>query len=214
MTTVHLEAIAQDRLAQLGLTSSSLHRALLRADAEVALVTALEPPNAEGITRYNKTTRFVREELLPLGWNHSNSSNFCRTISPDGSFALVASSGDGGAGMYLPGQSPSTRYPKGETTVRAVARNQQLALDLGTDFDDPAESDAVTMVWYLLYQVTKETIYCELSLPAAIDNGFINSWLERIILPPVDRPGVTAMNLGNDDGGSGVDYEVPVTRRA
>lgn len=213
MALVHMEAEAIDRLSDLGLTTHMIHRSLLRADAEAALVTALEPATAEGIARYSKTTRFLREELLPFGWTHTNANNFCRTFNPDGTIALVASSGDSGAGMVLPGQNPSTKYPKGETTVRAVAANQQLTLDFGDDFADESRLDATIAIWYLLYQVKGHMIYCELSLPASIENGYIETWSERIILPPIERTGSPISSSGTDEG-DGDRYEVNVARRA
>ena len=43
----------------------------------------------------------------------------------------------------------------------------------------------VTTTWVLLYNVTDEEIRCELSLPDSMVDGYIDTWLERIILPPI-----------------------------
>lgn len=189
MTTMFEARSSLDRLADLGLSVERIHRALARADAEVALVTELEPATAEGTTRYNKTTRYLREELIPLGWGMTNANNFCRTIHPSGAFAIVTCSGDAGVGVVLPGQAPSTQYAKGETTAQAVERNRQCALDLGPMFElppDPTEPPADTAIWYLLYRPTGTGIACELSLPERIQDGFISRWIERIILPHLE----------------------------
>ena len=82
MTVVAIDRVAEGRLQQLGLSADLLVRALLRADAEAKLTTGLEPPTAEGTTRYAKTVRYVREELVPLDWRFDNYKNFCRTIHP------------------------------------------------------------------------------------------------------------------------------------
>lgn len=208
MTIIVQERESLGRLGQLGLSYEQLRRPLLRADAEAALVSGLEPPTAEGITRYNKTTRFLREELLPHGWTFSNASNFCRTVHPSGHFSIVTSSGSAGVGLVIPGQTPSTKYPKGETTTRAVAANVQLTFDLGQQFttDEAAQQDEP--VWYLLYQVTSETIFCELSFPNAVTDGFIVGWFERIVLPPLDRAGIGGGSQQVDYDDDAYDVEV------
>jgi hypothetical protein len=214
MTHVAIDEAAADRLASLGLTSEHLFRAALRADAEAKLCNDLDPPTLGGMSRFGKTTRFVREELLPSGWKYSNFGNFCRTIHPSGTFSIVVSSGDEGTGVWVPGQNPSTKYPKGETTARAVETNMQFALDLGEDFSLPQLPEVSEITWYLLYRVTLDELFLELSLPTAIDVGIISDWKERIILGSVPRqddpPSVNREDPPNDDDG---DYSVDVTMR-
>jgi hypothetical protein len=189
MTVVAIDRVAEGRLEQLGLSADLLVRALLRADAEAKLSTGLEPPTAEGTTRYAKTVRYVREELVPLGWRFNNYKNFCRTINPNGAFSIVTSSGDAFTGVDVPGVKPSTKYPKGDLTALAVTQNaDQGVLDLGADYAvdavDPADLENI---WFLLQRVTDETIYAELSLPTAIEYGVIVDWKERILLPQISR---------------------------
>ncbi len=189
MTVVAVDRAAQSRLQQLGLNADLLVRALLRADAEAKMTTGLEPPTAEGTTRYIKTVRFLREELVPLEWRFDNYKNFCRTIHPSGSFSIVTSSGDEFTGVDLPGMKPSTKYPKGDLTALAVQQNaDQGVFDLGVDFEEvQANAAELEDIWFLLQRVTDEEIHAELSLPTAIDNGLIADWEERIILPRISR---------------------------
>jgi hypothetical protein len=212
MTIVARERQAHDRLAELDLSYELIERALLRADAEANLATDLEPPTAKGITRYNKTNGYLREELVPGGWDYDNSQNFCRTVHPSRTFAIVASSGDDGTGVWIPGQSPSTKYKKGETTVRAVEANAQPALDLGSGF--AADEPRITphAAWYMLYRVAGDQIFVELSFPSEIQGGRIVKWRERIILDPIDRTPSPAMNQ-QPDKGDGEGYTVDVEMR-
>jgi len=197
-----------DRLAELGLKAEILEFALRGADAEARTYTELDPPNMQGMARYSRTVRLLREQLLPLGWSYDNPRNLARTVSPDRQVAIIATLGDAATG--LPGVRPSTRYEKGIATVEAVSRNFiQLALpiDLG---DEPADAyiDGIA-TWMLLYNVTESEIRAELSLPDSMVDGYIDTWMERIILaaiPTEATPTATA--------GPAAEPEVAVTRRA
>jgi hypothetical protein len=59
---------AVDRLAELGLSVDLVERVVRQADAEASFCTPLDPPIMEGLTRWARTNRFLREELIPLGW--------------------------------------------------------------------------------------------------------------------------------------------------
>lgn len=185
---------SDSRLHELGLTISLLHRVLLRADAETKLVSGFEPPTAEGWTRYSKTVGFLREEVVRLGWDYDNSKNFCRTIHPSRSFAIVTSSGDEFCGVDVPGKPPSTAYPKGAVTENVVQKNSvQLALDIGPQFNRSTSANPVPVerVWWLIQRVTVDQIFSELSLPIHIEGGTIDDWEQRIILPPISRDDTT-----------------------
>lgn len=187
MATVTLvKSRALDRLQQLGLTVSLVERAVRRADAEVAMCTELDPPIMEGMTRWGKTSRFLREELIPRGWTYDNPRNLARTIHPSGEFAIVASTGDEMTGLTIPGNPPSTRYRKGEAMTRAVELNEQLAFDFGDGWTESLAPDSLR-TWILLFYVAEHEFRTELSLPARITDGLITRWTERIILPPFPR---------------------------
>ena len=103
---------------------------------------------------------------------------------------MVVSSGDGGTGDPL--GYPSTKYPKGESTVRAVASNQ-LIIDFGVEgiIDDETADDAPT--WLLLQRIEADAIYAEVSLPRDSSGGKINGWSERILLQPIPRPDASVL---------------------
>lgn len=193
MTIVAVDGTAEHRLHTLGLTTDQFTRALLRADAEAKHTTGLEPPTAEGTIRYFKTVRFLREELVPLGWGINDYKNFCRTVEPNHEFSIVTSSGDEVTGVEIPGRVPRPKYPKGELTALAVRQNaEQGTFDLGEEFAEPTAEPAVEPaelenVWFLLQRVTPDYIYAELSLPVRIVDGMITDWEERILLPRTSR---------------------------
>jgi hypothetical protein len=213
---VLVEDEAVDRLAELGLAAGVIERVVRRADAEASMCTPLDPPIMEGLTRWGRANRFLREELVPVGWWFDNPRNLARTIHPGGEFAIVAVTGDELTG--LSDQFPATKYGKGDATVQAVEINEQLTLDFG-DFGpgrDGSEADGAgdMLTWFLLFHVDDEGFRVELSLPDGIVDGRITSWAERIILPvfPRDDDRIASVVAPGGDG-PGEDVVVEVTRR-
>jgi hypothetical protein len=183
---------AGDRLAELGLKPEILEHAVRGADAEARTYTELDPPNMQGMARYSRTVRLLREQLLPLGWTYDNPRNLARTVSPDRRVALIATLGDAATGD--PRIVPSTRYEKGVATAEAITRNfVQLSLPIELDDEGPVEDEVGTATWVLLYHVTETEIRAEVSLPDSMVDGYIDTWLERVILAPVPLPPAPAV---------------------
>ncbi|MBV9450860.1 MAG: hypothetical protein JO345_33720 [Streptosporangiaceae bacterium] len=203
---VLVENKAVERLHELGLSVDIVERVVRRADAEASTFTALDPPIMEGLTRWGRTSRFLREELVPRGWTYDNPRNWARTIHPSGEFAIVAATGDELTGMAGPGVLPTTKYRKGDATIKAVAANEQLAFDFGDlDLFRPAaeRTPGVLLTWVLLFYSDDHEFRVELSLPDGIEDGRISSWAERIILPPFQRD-----ELVTDDDNDDADHVV------
>jgi hypothetical protein len=179
---VFIEEQADDRLAELDLTPDILQRVIRRADAEAHLCTPFDPPLLEGLTRWGRATRYLREELVPLGWTYDNPRNFARTIHPSGEFAIVVTTGDDMTGV--PGTVPGTKHPKGLATMLAVGANLQLAFDFGPQFH---QNDGGVVTWFLLFYADGPRYQMELSLPGGFADGTITHWDERIILTPFPR---------------------------
>jgi hypothetical protein len=95
-------------------------------------------------------------------------------------------------------------------TAEAVNRNfLQLTLPFDLGDEEPTEDDGGTATWVLLYHVTEAEIRAELSLPDSMVDGYIDTWLERIVLAPI--PLAAAPDLGARE--PAVDPEVAVLRR-
>ncbi|MGU3500874.1 hypothetical protein [Mycobacterium sp. C31M] len=211
---VVVEQEALSRLEQLGLSVEIIQRSILRAEAEAATCTEFDPPTMAGFTRYGRTVRFLREELVPLGWDYDNPRNLCRTINPSREFAIVSTSGDEATGD--PDLTPSTKNPKGAATELAVDVNDQLAFDFG-DSNPVQETEPEVdqlATWFLLYTVTDTEIKVELSLPSGFEGNYIVDWRERIILPPFTIEAVVPAKKRGDDEDDTGDYVVEVSRRS
>lgn len=206
---------ASGRLAELGLTIELIERVVRRADAEASMCTALDPPMMEGLTRWGRMNRFLREELIPAGWRFDNPRNLPRTIHPSGEFAIVAATGDELTG--LAGLLPATKYLKGDATVQAIVINEQLTLDFddfapGPD-DIPVGGSGEMLTWFMMFHTEEEAFRVELSLPNAITDGRITSWAERIILPVFPRDDDRLTSPVTPDRDDLDEVVVEVTRR-
>ena len=138
MVTVQMSG--PERLASLDLSTELIAQALRRADAESDTCTALDPPILEGLLRWARATRFLREALLPAGWSQDNPRNLARTIHPSGEFAIVLATGDEWTGRAEYQAGP--RHARGYATEQAIYANGQLAFDFGplTHVGPPGQS--------------------------------------------------------------------------
>ncbi|MEP6560786.1 MAG: hypothetical protein ABJD68_06875 [Nakamurella sp.] len=177
------------RLAELGLSVDIVATALRRADADSAACSELDPPILEGLLRWGRTTKYLREGLLPSGWTFDNPRNLARTISPARDVAIVVATGNDRTG--LADYEAGTRHHKGYATERAISTNGQLTFDLGelvqVSGSDRAAGGDPPDLWLLLFLADEDNFRAELSLPAAIDKGRITEWSERILLPVIPR---------------------------
>jgi hypothetical protein len=178
-----------ERLAELGLSTENIARALRRGDQQTMTCTALDPPIMEGLLRWGRTTAFLREELIPAGWSFDNPRNLARTIHPSGEFAIVVATGDEGTG--LAGHEAGPRHAKGYATEQAIHANGQLSFEFGSLLHVSQQGQAAGLgalqTWFLLYHAEPDCFRVELSLPEAFEGGRITRWTERILLPPVPR---------------------------
>jgi hypothetical protein len=174
------------RLAELGLQEETLRDVVRQGYLGFASCTKNHPPLVPAIWAWGETIRALREYLLPLGWRRSDTNNYSLVIDPSERIAIAVATGDDGTGLI--NAVPSTKSPKGPSTIAAVNVNQlELALDFGpavspsTNLSSQEEGRAVT--WLLLICRGYGEVRCELSLPSSMDtDGYIDGWRERILL--------------------------------
>lgn len=180
-----------ERLAELDLSVDVIARALRRADAETATCSDLDPPIMEGLLRWGRTTRYLREELIGQGWSFDNPRNLARTIHPSGDFAIVVATGDERTSHAEDKAGP--KHAKGFATEQAIHANGQLSFEFGSLVHISPAGQAAGLgalrTWLLLYYAADDGFQVELSLPEGIDAGRITHWTERILLPALPRAG-------------------------
>jgi hypothetical protein len=179
----------EQRLAELGLRSETLIDVLRQGELQRRMASPLDPPSAPGVAAWARSVRALREQLIPSGWTPSDRFNFSTVVSPDGALAIAVATGDDGTGDSSPEVNPRTKYRRGPTYARALARNVQLELFPETNVpSDPTNESTVT--WILLRRSTSDAIYAELSRPLRLgEDERVSEWAERIILGPINLDG-------------------------
>lgn len=182
----------RNRLAELGLEEEPLRDVVRRGYLAYITCTANHPPLIPAIWAWGETVRALREYVIPIRWRRSDENNYSVVIDPAGRVAIAVATGDDGTGRA--DASPSTKAPKGPSTVGAVIANQ-----LQLNFMDPeplpapakpVDPDDERVTWVLLIHRAMNEVRCELSLPSSMAaDGHIDGWSERILLGAVPLDG-------------------------
>jgi hypothetical protein len=170
------------RLAQLGLSTAGISKALELALGDRLACTSFDPPMFAGQTRSARTVRYLREEYVSgeAGWVPDDASNYSLLINGTADVAIQVATGNDATGDV--DRAPRLAHAKGEMTERSVNRNAQQ-LNLFTGEPDAAVTGPTT--WVLLINERQGELFAELSLPAVFSNGQIDTWVERVILPSI-----------------------------
>jgi hypothetical protein len=198
------------RLTELAVKEGDMQGAAEYGMRNALQCTLHDPPMLPGLMAWGKTIRFLRDQLVPLGWVPDNTKNYSTIGNAKKGVAIAASAGDAWTGKHGPNQNPSTRNPKGTETKRAIGNNQLHFFEISQSFPQPQQASGVE-TWLLLYYWDEEAeeIRVELSLPREMnDQGYVNRWSTRIILAPVPlMSGPAAQDVPADDEGE-TDIEV------
>jgi hypothetical protein len=206
------------RLAELGIPSEILTKAVEASQAARAACTENDAPNFPGIAAWNGGVRSLREDLSLEGWQRLNDTGQPLIVRPDNALALTVTSADENTGRK--GEfDPKTNSCKGPRTLEKVALNGWLFLDMAEE--EAAKLEAINKrrmnTWMLLvhYDKVLGQVRSELSRPVAADqDGIIVGWSERIILPPFDvEPEFVALP-DEESGPDGGEIDIDIKRRA
>ncbi len=169
--------------------------------------TANDAPNAAGFYQWNDTLRSLRENMASQGWPRNDDGNWPRTLHPIGRLAIAVSTGNQNTGRI--DATPSTSRSKGPRTADAVDVNQQWLPGVPKPRVDI--NDAEYPTWFLLFHREKSELRAEISLPVTMGNdGHVNAWRERIILPTIPLDPDFAVIPEPDFG---PDVEITIARR-
>jgi len=209
------------RLQQLGLAQRALRLARERGLSASLECTPNHAPTAPGTYAYHETVRWLRDLLGPLGWTGDDAANRGLIVNDAGTRAIAVASGNEKTGQI--DQIPSTRNPKGNTTVQAVRDNNNLWLFSEMEEDQATRLRANSIeTWFLLIYRDDTTMEfrSELSLPVSIDGRLRpDLWRERIILEPISFDNTWSTNnpsgpTDSFDSGKSPEVTVEIRRRA
>lgn len=223
-TAIHsFEDDAESTLEAMALSGEVMAEICRRGLAQYHTATPHHPSNAPGSFLYFGLVQAIRDILIPTGAWELAEENLSLVFNEELAIAIAVSSGDIHTGD--PSRNPSFKYPKGPTTLAAVAGNaNQLGLFDGdprfADYTLPTTRKRVDFekfkTWWFLHHVdpNKELMRAELSLPTKIgSSGETNMWESRIILDPIsfdEEPDAYRL----DDAPDGPDFDVDVRRKA
>jgi hypothetical protein len=195
-----------DRLSEMGMELEDLIDPLRKGILARGNSTPLHPPISLGLIQWGETVVGLREKLIPKGWTSCDYKNYSRIISPDKKRAIVPIRGCQNTG--LEDKNPTNKTPKGSCTRQAIMANPgnlQLRLPLEKENLDYCET------WMLMsYVRSGNVIQLELSLPNDMSqDGYINSWHQRILLPEQKLDETIDLKQDFDD-----DIEIEISRKA
>lgn len=210
---------AESRLAALGFPGIQVWQdALLEAFTARATCTKLDPPPFKGFTFSSVTTRSLRRQLLPIGFTMSNKGGPSRTLTADGTRAIIVATGTRGTGKSE--GNPQTKSAKGPLVLRAIAVNDAIQLSLPGLLPVEPAKEREPELWMFLVRVvpTKKgnfRLYSEVSCPSVPSGKDLRrrivSFHERIVIPSLLTDDGDA--LRDEEPESGPQIDVDVTRR-
>jgi hypothetical protein len=206
-----------ERLRQLGLDEGALRQARQQGLLASLECTPNHAPTAAGTYSYHEIVRSLRDLHRPFGWSSDDRRNRGLLTNEEGTRAIAVASGDKNTG--LPDATPSTRNPKGITTVQAVRDNTVgwLFSEMEEDREAQIETSGIE-TWMLLTfkDLGTQKFRSELSLPISCNGRRCpDQWRERIILDTIDFDEAAFVNANpNSPSGSTPEINVEIRRRA
>ena len=200
-------------LARLGLTLADLSHAVAAGYVARISRTANDARNAAGLYQWNDTVRATREKLTLRGWHRDDTNNFPTVINVTRTIAISVATGNANTGIAH--RNPSTNRQKGLCTIQRVATNGQLELfpNPEPNLADVPDDEVGFASWTLLFHTDINEVRSELSLAVGMDDqGRIEEWRERIILPAIPFDADGAYRTVQPDFGP--DIDIQVERRA
>lgn len=137
-----------------------------------------------------KTIRYLRDTLVPQGWDAVNLRGYATIVHPSGALAIATSLGNHHTGSKL--KAPKTSAPKGAESRSFIEINQP---PLFTDMvprpmrNKKEPSAALTLLMHVFDD--ERVVNAELSCPTGTEptgtdnRSHISHWRTRIILPPI-----------------------------
>lgn len=173
----------------LGVSAKDLYATATQYYQKVLSAGKLQPNGSGGTLGWIYATEAIRAHLISKGWTPSDPSNQPRIVSPDGKHAITVMRGDIHTGN--PHRTPLTRNKRGNRTVKSVHFNaaQQDMFPVSRDERQVLVEATEQTLWVLLFHadINNKVVNYELSRPINMgENGKVDDWKPRFILPQID----------------------------
>ncbi len=197
-------------LSPMRLAAHVFERAVEVGAAESRSFSQGAPKSAPNMTRWYRTVEVMHEQLmlLQLDWKRSDPQNLPYFAQPDLNLGLITSSGDVFTGV--PWGTPSTKNPKGSAFAKRVDENGTEDL-FGQVLEGGGEI-GVKFLWILLFHERDGMVHVELSRPRSMAGKQIDSWHDRVILPPFDLAR-GALSFEDEEGDDDEGFGFTIARR-
>lgn len=213
LDTLYQPAEITSQLNRLGLTEASLIKSAQLAYAEVERCTGNDVAAMAAFTAWGKVLRYLRDELVPLGWSKGRHPNLESVVSPDRSLRILSVGGNWATGTD---RMPTTENDKGPLTGFAVDDNRQIAFDPDIVGAVP-EGDLLTYFFLHHWDREADEIRLELSVPTHLagrkkKRAVVDQFDHRIPIRPImldGTPGTADAETEYTD-----EIDVPVARRS
>lgn len=189
---------AEHRLRELGLERDYIDRAVRAGANERKPRHSFEPKSAPGLKDWIARVGELRSCVVhEAGWRYADPRNVPLVYTADKTTSLGVLLGDRNTGDEDSNSGPRSKYPKGAVIASATANaaeQPQLDLDVTQssgyghlDDADLARMDVWFLVTYPVEMGDRFIVKREVSLANPITpDSHINSWRERLLLPPMD----------------------------
>lgn len=189
-----------DRLADFGVKRADLTRIALTALGARNDSLPADPKTAKGLFSYIYGVRTLRQVFLRpgLGYEPISSQNIESVYDPKNGRKIMFQSADCAC---------LTRDPKAISDIGAgketVIENSKRFLFEAMEADAHAAAAKLTdyeraEAWYLCTAFVNDTVACELSRPAGVEEKQFSGFIERIFILNMDASGPGLLNLEDD----------------
>jgi hypothetical protein len=189
----------------MGISVAGLSASIITGDTARRRVSGRHyPRNYPGIAMWAETLAELRRQLIKIriGWKIGYTGNYETVYSEDFGIAIAVVGGDKYTGR-LGSRHPKLTRRRGPMTTRRVNRNRILGqMELGLDIPtiEGIAPDEACRTWFLVIHPGEESVWVELSLPQFIgDDGLVEEWVERILVPAIPVSGAVAPISDIDD---------------
>jgi len=200
----------ETRLKQMGLSSEILHDAVESGELYRSGCTPNDPKSLPGFLAWGRTTRALREKLIPNGWQGIDILNLPMVLNKEKTIAIAVTSGDNATGN--PALVAKTKYVKGRATQGVIIRNLvQLSLFPNNKEVFPLQTGSANqfVTWFLLVHRQGDEVFYQLSLPNNIKKGEpVGDWQESIYFPPFKLQGPSTPNNYKETSGEEINVEI------